>query len=42
MQPVSRIGVLAIVGGGLLGFALLVGALILWLSGRNEPPRRDD
>jgi hypothetical protein len=35
------VGLLAIVGG-LIGLAILVGAVILWLTGRNEPPRQED
>jgi hypothetical protein len=38
----SRLSALAIVAGGLQGLALVVGFLLLWLSGRNEPPRRED
>jgi hypothetical protein len=33
---------LLIAAGVLVGLALVVGALVLWLTGRNDPPRRED
>jgi hypothetical protein len=41
-EPVfTPMGGLAVVGA-LVGLAVLVGAVILWLTGRDEPPRRED
>jgi hypothetical protein len=35
--------VLVLVGlGAVVGLALLIGVLVLWLTGRDEPPRRED
>jgi hypothetical protein len=28
--------------GAVVGLAVVVGAVLLWLSGRDEPPRRED
>jgi hypothetical protein len=41
MQSIGLVGVLAILGG-LVGLAALAGILILWLTGRDDPPRRGD
>jgi hypothetical protein len=34
--------VLLAITGGLVGLLALVGILILWLTGRKDPPRRED
>jgi hypothetical protein len=31
-----------IVAGALVGLAVLVGLLVLWLTGRDDPPRREN
>jgi hypothetical protein len=38
---ISGMAALAVVGA-LVGLAVVAGAVILWLTGRGEPPRRED
>jgi hypothetical protein len=42
MQPVFTPTASLVVVGAWVGLAVVVGAVIVWLTGQGDPPRRED